>query len=190
MRKETNTVFTQTSISGVHEVTKLKESVSCICLKDTKCYACITSDKDIRTTLRTQDILLAYSNRPCQIVKMETDRRHVSTIGTSVERSTTSTTPVSDDSISSESATTIDVVLKPKEGINLRGNDNDNLKFIQRIYYMVYKRKKEQKKCRIIFSFVIFQKGSLDGWAPAIDTALTVPWSPQGKQKKINFSYI
>lgn len=145
MRKETNTVFTQTSISGVHKVTKLKESVSCICLKNTKCYACIKSDEDIQTTLRTQDILLSYSNRPCQIVKMETDRHYVSSIDTTVERLTTSTTPVSDDS-SSESATTIDVVLKPEERINLTGNVNFTvaLKFIHN--EIIYNERKQRKQ--------------------------------------------
>lgn len=143
MKKETDTVFTQTSISGIHEITKLedlKKSFSCICLKGSKCYACMKKDEDIRT-LRTQDILLAYSSRPCQVVsssfKIETDE--VSSSSITEERTTICKTSISDDS-SSESVTTIDVVLQPKEKINLTGKVNVVFKCMRSIVYYIEKR--------------------------------------------------
>ncbi|XP_043485395.1 uncharacterized protein LOC122513193 [Polistes fuscatus] len=126
-KKKTMTVFTQTSISGIREVTKLEkliETYSCICLKHSKCYICnsVTKDQHFKENLqmlRTQDILLAY--RPCNVVNssfdIEFDR--VSTSSTEEKSITSNRIQFSSES-SSGSVATINVALKPKERISIK----------------------------------------------------------------------
>ncbi|KAK2580293.1 hypothetical protein KPH14_012535 [Odynerus spinipes] len=130
-KTKTQTVFTQTSIAGVDEVTKLepsKESYTCFCLKGSQCFMCLSTKTDRSPEqemkmLRTQDILLSY--KPCGVVKshvkIETNRISSKCIA---KKSIRPRIQTSDDS-SSDSNETIDVVLKPKDGVKLSESLNE-----------------------------------------------------------------
>ncbi|CAL7944172.1 unnamed protein product [Xylocopa violacea] len=75
VKKDTETISTQTSIAGISEIRKIKKSkeVLCsVCRRQSMCQWCL-NDREIESVpeeeikmLRTQDILLAY--KPCYIV--------------------------------------------------------------------------------------------------------------------------
>lgn len=80
-KKETETVYTQTSLAGIYEVKRRKESrdlICSVCRRPSTCQACLMDQDDVGApwqdtkVLRTQDILLAY--KPCYIVTKASEK--------------------------------------------------------------------------------------------------------------------
>lgn len=126
-KKKTETVFTQTSISGIHEITKLEESKisnSCFCLKDSTCLTCLSMKKNKSLQgemkmLRTEDILLAYKPYHVGSTPHRTQMDFVPTKCLE-ERSEKTRSHISEYLSDSDSTATVEVVLKPKERLQCK----------------------------------------------------------------------
>jgi len=81
LKKETETVTTQTGLAGVPVIGKIKEDVLCsVCTRQSICEWCRAAQKqDFKAfespkLLRTEDILLAY--RPCYVMATVSEEAH------------------------------------------------------------------------------------------------------------------
>ncbi|XP_034187546.1 uncharacterized protein LOC117607687 [Osmia lignaria lignaria] len=135
LKKETETISTQTSLTGVLEVKRIEESkeILCsVCKRQSKCRWCIAGDEteDIPREevkiLRTQDILLAY--KPCYVIttasKKTSDLQPVCHSEPKVKLLPKSPCYVSTESTDG-SRDTINICLQPKKGIKPQESFNE-----------------------------------------------------------------
>lgn len=132
LKKKTDTVSTQTSLAGIYEVKRRKEStevICSICRQHSACEWC-TGDQEGRGApwqetkmLRTQDILLAY--KPCYIVTKASEKQKDLKLAcppvTKVHPPPTPRTRTFKNSFSGKSSETIDILLQP-EKVKPQGN--------------------------------------------------------------------